>query len=317
MYIVNFDDIKNLNISNSECYSWVVDMITDKNKMILPPKISIKPFSGVFCNVMPSFVSYDGKQFGGVKVVTRYPDREPSLNSKLLLFDAKTGENLAFMDANWITAMRTGAVATHSISLFAVEGFSEIGMLGLGNTARATLLMLLDRFPDRHFNIKLFKYKEQEKIFIERFIEYENISFRCVESYEEVIRGSQVVISAATYLPYDVAEDDAYDEGVLVVPIHTLGFTNCDIFFDRIFADDIGHVSNFKNFDKFKNLAEVTDVVNEQCIARGNSKERILAYNIGVSTHDVYFAANIYERLWNEGSLINIEMHEPLSKFWI
>ena len=55
--------------------------------------------------------------YGGVKLVTRYPKRNPSLDSEILLYDLKTGENVALMDGNWITTMRTGAVAAHSIRL--------------------------------------------------------------------------------------------------------------------------------------------------------------------------------------------------------
>lgn len=94
---------------------------------------------------------------GGVKVVTRYPERKPSLDSKLILMNAQTGEFLAVMDANWITAMRTGAVAVHSILLFAKKQFCRVGMIGLGNTARATLLVLAQMLDGRNLGIKLLK----------------------------------------------------------------------------------------------------------------------------------------------------------------
>ena len=35
-----------------------------------------------------------------------------------------------------------------------------------------------------------------------------------------------------------------------MVPVHTRGFSNCDLFFDKVFADDYGHVKHFKYFDK-------------------------------------------------------------------
>ena len=151
MKVITFEDIRNLAISSSQCYEWVSEMIRDKNKTHLPPKISMHPQEGVFCNVMPCIIS---EQWGGVKIVNRYPLRRPSLDSKLLLLDMITGEFLALMDANWITAMRTGAVAAHSIKLFAKKNFKTVSILGLGNTARATLLILLDIFPDKVFDIK-------------------------------------------------------------------------------------------------------------------------------------------------------------------
>ena len=47
----------------------------------------------------------------GVKVVTRYPGRTPSIAGDLLLYREDTGELLALMDATALTAIRTGAVA--------------------------------------------------------------------------------------------------------------------------------------------------------------------------------------------------------------
>ena len=120
MKLITFEDIQNLNIDPYLCYEWVSEMIANKKTVDLPAKISMHPSEGVFCNVMPCVIpnTVFGKM-GGVKVVTRYPDRKPSLDSKLLLLNIETGEFLSLMDANWITAMRTGAVAAHSILLFA------------------------------------------------------------------------------------------------------------------------------------------------------------------------------------------------------
>lgn len=317
MKIITFEDIKKLQIAPSLCYDWAASMIKDKKDSLLPPKISLKPADGVFCNVMPSIIPQDVLgHAGGVKVVTRYPNREPSLESDILLMNAETGEFLAFMDGTWITTMRTGAVAAHSIMLLGKENFSTIGMMGLGNTVRATLEILETQIPNRELQIKLLKYKEQEKDFQERFSKYDNLHFSYVDTPEEMVKGSDVVVSGATYLPTDVCADKYFDEGVLVVPIHTLGFTNCDLFFDKVFADDYGHVHHFKYFDKFKNFAEVCDVVNGNVKGRENSKERILVYNIGISIHDMNFAANIYQ-MFSNSALEEIDLKQPIEKFWV
>lgn len=319
MKLITFEDIKRLNINPYLCFEWVNEMIINKKLVDLPTKISMHPKHGVFCNVMPCVIpnTVFGK-VGGVKVVTRYPDRKPSLDSKLLLLSIETGEFLSLMDANWITAMRTGAVAAHSILLLAKKGFSTVAMLGLGNTARATLLALCAVLPERELIIKLLKYKGQEKEFVERFSAYSNIKFVYVDNNEDLIKGSEVVISCVTYFEDDFCSDSFFDEGVLVVPVHTRGFTNCDLFFDKVYADDYNHVHHFKNFDKFRYFAEVCDVVNGSAIGRVNDKERILVYNIGVSMHDINFAAHIYEKfLETDKLMVDIDMCDPTEKFWI
>ena len=321
MKIITFEDIKALDISPTKCFDWAVHTIKNKKTALLPPKISLKPFDGVFCNVMPSFINGShGELWSGVKVVTRYPNRTPSLESRILLMDGNTGEFLALLDGTWITAMRTGAVAAHSIGLFAKKDFSSVGIMGLGNVARSTMLVLENIMPEKELHIKLLKYKDQEKDFAKRFEHNPNLHFEYVDTAEEMVKDSDVVLSGATYLPNDVCRDEFFKEGVLVQPIHTLGFTNCDLFFDKEFADDYGHVNHFKNFDKFKSFAEVCDVANGVKPGRENDKERILAYNIGLSIHDVFYAASIYEMMNEKGilhELPDVNLKDPEEKFWI
>lgn len=316
MKLITFKDIENLKISPNKCYEWVKNTIKNKNKAILPSKISMRPYPEIFCNVMPCMIDSNIGNYAGLKVVTRYPNRNPSLDGKILLLNKDNGNFLALMDADWITTMRTGAVAVNSIVLFAKKGFKTLGFIGLGNTARATLLILQNVLPDRNFKIKLFKYKGQEDSFKKRFEKYNNLEFEYVQTYEDLIKGSDIIVSAVTYLEEDICSNDCFDEGVLVIPIHTRGFTNCDLFFDKVYGDDISHIHHFKNFDKFKNFSEVTDVMNGKCNGRENEKERIIVYNIGISLHDIYFAANIY-KLLNNKELLELDMKQPKEKFWI
>ncbi len=314
MKVITFHDIVNLNISPVQCYDWVLEMIKAKDEAILPPKISMKPYDEVFCNVMPSILP--NFQIGGVKIVNRYPGRTPSLDSSLILMDIVTGNHLAIMDANWITAMRTGAVAVHSILLFARRGFQNISIMGLGNTARSTLFTLAELLPQRHFNVKILKYKQQEEQFMERFSNYENLHFSVVDNCEALVMDADVVISCVTCTNHDFCDEKKFKPGVLVIPIHTLGFTNCDIHFDKVFADDTGHVKHFKNFDRFQYFAEVCDVVNGRSTGRDRDEDRILVYNIGLSIHDIYFAYHIYEMVKDKCDS-NIDLCSPQSKFWI
>ncbi len=53
----------------------------------------------------------------------------------------------------------------------------------------------------------------------------------------------------------------------------------------------------------------MTDVLNDSSFSR-NDSERILAYNIGVSTQDIFFAKKIYDKISDEETLLN-------TKFWV
>lgn len=311
MKIITHRDIMSLNISPLDAYDWSEYVIKNKGKSILPAKISIKPQEGVFCNVMPCYFG----EFGGVKAVTRYPNREPSLDSQILLLDTATGVTKAVIDGNFITALRTGAVCVHSLLQFAVKDFSVIGLMGLGNVARATMLILLAKVCDRRLTVKLLKYKDQHEKFADRFKEFDNVEFIFCDTANEVARDSDVIISAVTYAAKDLCDDSCFKPGVVVIPVHTLGFTNCDLFFDKVYADDYNHVKHFKYFDKFKCFAEVSDVALGKRPGRENNSERILVYNIGVAIHDIYFAGQIYDIIGENAK--DIEFEPPKDKFWI
>ena len=313
MKLISFDKVEQLQIDPLDCYRWVDEALRCKNNAILPAKISLKPgIPGVFYNTMPSILPEQG--WGGVKLVTRYPNRKPSLDSQILLYDINTGENVALLDGNWITTMRTGAVAAHSIQLFAKKDFSTLGFIGLGNTARATMHVLLRLYPECRWTVKLKKYKDQHELFAKRF-ETANLHFVYCDTYEEVVRGSDVVVSAATVFEEDICENSCFEKGMLLVPIHTRGFTNCDLFFDKIFADDVNHVKGFKYFKQYRCFAEVGEVLAGSKPGREHDSERIIAYNIGISLHDIFFAGKIYELLKHDCE--DICLNAPTEKFWI
>ena len=66
----------------------------------------------------------------------------------MMLYNAKNGELLALVDCDWITTMRTGAVAAVSAKALRKDGANTYGIVGLGNTGRATLLCVLEAEPE-------------------------------------------------------------------------------------------------------------------------------------------------------------------------
>lgn len=116
----------------------------------------------------------------------------------MMLYDAQTGELLALLDTDWITTMRTGAVAAVSAKALRKSTAETYGIVGLGNTARATLLCILEQEPERHFPVKLVRYKDQAELFIKRFKDYQNVSFEIVDSAEQMASEVDVFISCIT-----------------------------------------------------------------------------------------------------------------------
>lgn len=313
--IINHSDILELKISPLRCLQWVEESFRRKYESQIPPKISLHPREWDFFNTMPCLLPNDIDRFS-VKVVNRIEGEIPSLKSQILLYECSTGNLLAVLESSWITTMRTGAVAALSSRLFEKSDASVYGFIGLGNTARATALCLLSEKDSKTVTFKLLKYKDQAESFIERFSEYSNINFEIVDSAEEVVATSDVVFSSITSANDLLCPNDAYFKpGVLIVPIHTRGFQNCDLFFDKIYADDEGHVKGFKYFSKFLNFNELSRVLLGEAKGRENDEERILSYNIGLGMHDGWFATHIYDMIGKQAPTFTMEKIE--NKFWI
>ena len=240
--------------------------------------------------------------------------RKPALVSDILLYDATNGDFLALMDGSWITAMRTGAVAALSIQYLRTSSAREYAFMGLGNTARATLLCLM-AVLEGPLNIRLLSYKGQELEFMKRFKEYSRLNFSIFENVEDLITGADVVVSCVTVAHGQFASDTCFKPGVLVVPVHTRGFQNCDLFFDQVFADDVAHVEGFKYFNQFKQFDEFARILLKQNPGRTSDQERILAYNIGIALHDIYFASQVYDKV--KDSLPDISSDKLSEKFWV
>ncbi|MBQ8735403.1 MAG: ornithine cyclodeaminase [Bacteroidaceae bacterium] len=315
MKIISQKQIRKLNISPAQCVEWVKESFSLKETAQLPAKISLHPQGNDFFNTMPCLLPAPYNYFG-VKVVHRIKGATPALGSDLLLYNSQTGELLAMLDADWITTMRTGAVATLAMQTFRKSNARTYGFLGLGNTGRATMLCLLDSEPQMMHEVILMRYKDQAEQFIERFKEYSNVTFTIYDDVNELVAKSDVIVSCITEASGLLCEDNnLYKEGCLVVPVHTRGFQNCDLFFDKVYADDTAHVCGFKYFSQFKQFGEIQDVIANKINGRESDKERILSYNIGLGLHDIVYASKIYDVLKEDSNEIEIE--RETEKFWI
>lgn len=176
MKIITSQQIEALNITPWQCVEWVREAFLMKDRCQLPAKVSVHPQGNDFITTMPCLLPEEYGRFG-VKVVSRINGRQPALKSDLMLFDSRNSELLALVNCDWITAMRTGAVATLAIQTFRIPTATQYAFVGLGNIARATLRCMLETNPGQRHYIKPFIYKNQAEKIIEEFSSYQNAEF--------------------------------------------------------------------------------------------------------------------------------------------
>lgn len=319
MKIITEQQIRSLAITPRQCVEWIHESFAMKHEAQLPAKISVHPADYDFFTSMPCLLPDNGGdiRFFGIKEVHRIEGAVPSLGSDIMLYNAKNGELLALMDGDWITTMRTGAVAAASAKALRKSNASVYGFVGLGNTARASLLCILEAEPEKQFKVKLLRYKNQAEQFIARFTDYANVDFEIVDSISELAQTVDVFISCITSANGLLVKDEKlFQPGVTVIPVHMRGLQNCDTTFDRVFGDDTDHVKGFKYFSQFRNYNEIGEVLSGRDPGRKSDEQRILDYNYGLALHDIVFASKLYEALINTDT-INIPIHKETDKFWI
>jgi alanine dehydrogenase len=100
----------------------------------VPPRIAAFSEKGLL-GAMPGYV--DGVL--AAKLVTLFPDHEPSHQALIAVFDAETGEPSAVMDGTRITAIRTGGGSAVSTRALAREDAKVLAILGAGVQGRSHL----------------------------------------------------------------------------------------------------------------------------------------------------------------------------------
>lgn len=297
--IISQEKIVSLGISPSDCVKWVEEGFLKKDLVQMPAKLSVHPQGEDFMTTMPCLLPEEnGKKRFGIKVVNRIETQKPALSSIIYLYDALTGHLLAIMDGDWITAMRTGAVAALAARLFKKEGVSTYSMIGLGNIARAVAKCLIADNKDKSITIRLMRYKDQAEQFIEKFKDASHVTFEIIDDKEQFISEADVVISCVTVATELLfPEDSLFKQGVTVIPVHVRGFQNCDLFFDKVFGDDTDQIRNWKYFSQFHQYDELHHVLKGVNPGRTSQEERILSYNYGLALHDIVYASKIYDRV--------------------
>lgn len=298
MRIVTNQDIQALGITPKQCVDWVREAFLIKGECQLPPKISLHPQGSDFINTMPCLLPEKYHTYG-CKIVSRIQGSDPALRSDMMVVDSKTGEFKALMQADWITAMRTGAVAALAIHTFEKSDAKIYSFMGLGAMGHAVLDCLLGVYDMKGKTIRFKRYKDHaDKAVLHYQVQYPEVNFEIADTMEEFVDDADVIVSCITVAEHMLVDDiSLFKPGVLIVPVHTRGFQNCDTVFEKVFGDDEGHVSNFQYFKQFRSFGEIGEVLRKENPGRENDEERILSYNIGLGLHDIFYAHKILEML--------------------
>ena len=159
----------------------------------LPPKLGLAPRPGAVLHAMPARVG----EAIGMKWIASFPqNRErglPPTAGIVVLNDAATGAPSAVLDADWITTMRTGAVAAVAARMLARPGAETAAIIGPGRVGGAALAALRLTLPA----LRTVRAWAPRRASAERFAETHRAL--AARSAEEAVRGADVIVSAAPW----------------------------------------------------------------------------------------------------------------------
>ncbi|HOG00527.1 MAG TPA: hypothetical protein PKW29_05390 [Clostridia bacterium] len=296
-------------------YESVVDTVTAvmsahaKGLCQVPSKIHINPREGTYMNAMPAYIG--GKhESSGLKWVTGYPENRknglPVTWGLMVLNDCATGAPLAVMDARWITAVRTAAVAAVTAKYCARQGVDTITIIGAGEQGKWNARLLKIVRP----GIKKIFIGDISDQVVENYIglmqpfmpEVEFVPVRNEEGRQHAIDASGILLTATQRGAKPIIYLNMLHKGLLGIPLESTAwegktYTHAD----RFICDDRRLVETYLADGKYTDgLPEtyytIGEVINGTVPGRANDDEYIISSCHGIALSDVAVAQMIYDR---------------------
>ena len=148
---------------------------------------------------MPAHVS--GLGTVSVKVVSVNPRNRnsslPSTSATIYVFDSKTGSELAHIEGDNLTAIRTAASSALATDILALEEADSLGIIGTGKQAQAHLPAMLE--VRNISNVLVYSpSKAHRKRFVRTAFKNTTVPIVAERSAEEVARKSDILVLATS-----------------------------------------------------------------------------------------------------------------------
>jgi len=188
-------------------------------------EVVLLPKKKADCFFMPGYLE-EAKSFG-IKVSPYFPDNPekhglPASIPTMLLLDDETGIPLAIMDADLITAIRTGATCGIAAKYLARQDAKVVAMIGTGRQARTQLEAICAVRGVERIKATSIDPSSQRLRFAEQMSEKLSVKVEIMDSAKEAVKGADVVLLATT-AKQPVIEAGWIAEGAHVSSIQTLG----------------------------------------------------------------------------------------------
>jgi ornithine cyclodeaminase/alanine dehydrogenase len=284
-----------------------------------PPKPGIHAKPDSFIHAMPAY--YRSLGIGGIKWVSGYPsNRElglPQILGVMITNDMETGLPTSIMDCRWITAVRTAAVSAVTAKFCASKGSETLGVVGCGVQGRMSLVALKEVVKTLK-RVKAYDINpDASKRFKKDFEKQVGVEISPVGSVKEAAKGSDIILTATQRLPKPLVKNEWFMAGALGMGLEAsrAWYGDAILTVDKFITDSWEQTEHFHEQGAFpdgmpKLYAELGEIVAGKKKGRENSRERILAINIGLALEDVIVADYIYKKAVKKGGYQKLTLME-------
>lgn len=189
-----------------------------EGKIVNPLKTSLKsPFSELessagLVNCMPAYVHIDGgNDIFSCKILGAMPDNVklglPRATGLIVLFDAERKTPEAVIDAQVISAMRTGAVSSLAAEKFMPENLDSIALVGAGVNMRTQLMGISKARPSIK-RAHVFSRAASKYDFAEKMSARLGIEVIPETDCAEMVRNSRAVVTCLPNITSPVVKDE-------------------------------------------------------------------------------------------------------------
>ena len=195
MLFLGASEVEAIGLGMREVVDLVSAALADKaaGRVELPPKLGLSPRPGAVLHAMPARVG----DALGMKWIASFPENRkrgvPPTSGIVVINDAETGAPRAVLDAEWITTMRTGAIAAVAARMLARPGAGVAAILGPGRVGAAALEALRITVP----SLRTVRAWAPRRASAERFAEQHRAEV--APTAEDAARGADVILSAAPW----------------------------------------------------------------------------------------------------------------------
>ena len=241
-------------------------------------------------SVLHSMAGAYGNYFG-----TKFYSTNPRYGAHFyfVLYDAKTAQPLAMMEANHLGQIRTGAASGHATDLLADPQAETLGIIGSGFQARTQLDAIRAVRPIK--TVRVWSRSEEKR---RAFAEESSVT--AVDSAEEAVGGARIVVTA-TNSKDPVLESSWIEPGAMINAMGSNVANRRELPADLVQCAGLIAVDSIEQAkieagdlllaNHWSNVVELKDVQRHY-----DAKQITIFESLGLGVEDVAAGAFLYER---------------------